>query len=333
MIYAKVKGQHLETFYDLIYSDSINFLSVKFELSREWNGYNLTALFKNSAGETISVILSEDTGFFIGDNTFLIPYEVITAPSFSMSLIGNKENSRITTNAVSIKVKKSGYGEGTKPATPSLSEYEQLLSICDSAKNISQSVRDDADNGVFKGEKGDKGDKGDTGAKGEKGDTGMQGPKGETGAKGDTYQLTDSDKTDIANIVLDIMPDGDEVEVDLSGYVKDTDYATTTGKAGVIALDRSKGVFRANLSPVLEIAGAEENDIIKKTNQYKPITPNRLDIAVKTGVTTNTIALTDEEKSAALNWLGVTEIVGDIETALDELHNYAQNIINGGETA
>lgn len=77
------------------------------------------------------------------------------------------------------------------------------------------------------GLKGDKGDTGETGpvgpqgAKGEKGDTGeqgIQGPQGiqgekgdvgETGPqglKGDNYILTEQDKTDIADLVLDDIP-------------------------------------------------------------------------------------------------------------------------------
>lgn len=64
---------------------------------------------------------------------------------------------------------------------------------------IAQSVRDDADAGLFdgaqgpagpigqvgpKGEQGEKGDVGPQGPKGDKGDTGPQGPKGETGPQG-----------------------------------------------------------------------------------------------------------------------------------------------------
>ena len=58
---------------------------------------------------------------------------------------------------------------------------------------IAQSVRDDADAGVFDGEqgpigpvgpKGEQGEKGDVGPQGPKGDAGPQGPQGETGQQG-----------------------------------------------------------------------------------------------------------------------------------------------------
>lgn len=49
---------------------------------------------------------------------------------------------------------------------------------------VANSLRKDADEGKFKGEKGD---------------------------KGDDYVLTEADKTEIADIVLEVLPNGDEV--------------------------------------------------------------------------------------------------------------------------
>ena len=226
MIYAKVKGQHISVCTDPIYSDSVNFLSLKLELSDEWNGYEVTAIFKGESGKNISAIFNENSGFFIGDDTYLVPYEVIKVPSFTFSFIGIKADSRITTNAVKVEVFESGYGSGEVPSEPTPSQYEQLIAIYQSAEQIAESVRNDADNGVFKG---DKGDTGPQGIQGEKGDTGPRGPQGIQGIKGDKgedgkdgidgvngvdgkdYILTESDKAEIANIVLDIMPNGDEV--------------------------------------------------------------------------------------------------------------------------
>lgn len=108
------------------------------------------------------------------------------------------------------------------------------------------------------------------------------------------------DKPQINNIELV----GNKTSEEL-GLVGSTDYATTDGKAGIIVLNKDKGVFRANLSPELEIAGAVDSEIISKTSKYKPITPKYIDQAVKVGVTTNTIELTEEEKAQAQSWLGV----------------------------
>ena len=97
-------------------------------------------------------------------------------------------------------------------------------------------------------------------------------------------------------------------KVDLTDYVKNTDYASTDGTvAGLLAVNKNKGIGRANLSPSLEIVAAEESAVIAKIGNYKPLTPATLDLAVKVGVTTNTEALTDEEKDAACEWLGALE--------------------------
>lgn len=84
-----------------------------------------------------------------------------------------------------------------------------------------------------------------------------------------------------------------------------TDYASTDGTvAGLLAVNKSKGIARANLSPTLEIVPADKTDIPKKIS-VKPITPSNLDYAVKVGITTNTETLTDEEKQAVASWIGV----------------------------
>ena len=77
-----------------------------------------------------------------------------------------------------------------------------------------------------KGEQGMQGPKGDIGPKGEqgvqgiqgeqgpKGEQGIQGPKGDTGEQGpqgNNYVITESDYTNIANIVLNQLVDGSEV--------------------------------------------------------------------------------------------------------------------------
>ena len=85
----------------------------------------------------------------------------------------------------------------------------------DTGEQGSQGPKGDTGATGAQGPKGDKGDKGDTGAtgpQGPKGDTGTQGPKGDkgdTGAQGpqgDSYILTSADKTDIATLVLDMLP-------------------------------------------------------------------------------------------------------------------------------
>lgn len=73
-----------------------------------------------------------------------------------------------------------------------------------------------------------------------------------------------------------------KVEVDLTDYVKNTDYASTT-KAGVVKIQTSgnanRGVF-ITTEGFVSIKNAEEGDIDGRTHAYRPITPSNLDYAV-----------------------------------------------------
>ena len=200
--------------YDNTIADSVMFEKIRFNFPDTWNGYDKTAVFRNG-DKKITVVLNSDSALCTGENECYAPYEVIKAPYFTVSVFGVLGESRATTPQVRINVWESGYGEGDLPSEPTPTEYEQLVNLANKTKQIAQSVRDDADNGVFKGEKGDigpqgekgeaftyddftteqlaalkgeKGDKGDTGSQGiqgEKGDTGEQGIQGIQGVKGD----------------------------------------------------------------------------------------------------------------------------------------------------
>lgn len=67
-----------------------------------------------------------------------------------------------------------------------LQKETEILNIKTDAEEIARSVRNDAENGVFDGAKGDKGDTGAQGERGEQGIQGVQGEKGDKGDKGDT---------------------------------------------------------------------------------------------------------------------------------------------------
>ena len=197
--------------YGTAVADSVLFEKIHFNFPAEWDGFAKTAVFTN--GETkISVVLNENGKLCTGENECCIPHEVIKAPAFTVSAFGVSGDKRATTQIAQVSVKPSGYGEGATPAEPTPTEYEQLVAIANSAEQLAQSVRSDADSGAFKGDKGDtgvkgdkgdaftysdftaeqlaalkgeKGDKGEQGNKGDKGDTGAVGAKGDKGDKGD----------------------------------------------------------------------------------------------------------------------------------------------------
>lgn len=93
-----------------------------------------------------------------------------------------------------------------------------------------------------------------------------------------------------------------QIEIDLTNYVKNTDFATTT-KSGVVRC--GEGLSMSSSSGKINIQGATESQIRAKTTEFRPIVPSVLDYAVKVALTTNTIQLTDEEKAAARAWLGI----------------------------
>lgn len=90
-------------------------------------------------------------------------------------------------------------------------------------------------------------------------------------------------------------------KVDLTNYVKNTDYATNT-TGGIVKINPYTGINIVN--GTLMVQRAQNDEILSKTQKFKPIVPDNLDLAVKTSVTTNTITLTDDEKTAARTWLG-----------------------------
>lgn len=189
MIIADVNHQILTLSYSGIISDSVRFLTMKFNFSDDWDGYAKTVTFK-CGDKTVYVALMSENGMCVGDNICYVPQEVIKAPLFTVSVSGVNNLSLLTSSEETVNVEKSGIDDSI-PATPTPSEWNQLLEIATNTNAVAQSVRDDADLGRFngldgeKGDKGDKGDTGDCGPKGDKGDKGEKGDKGDTGEKGD----------------------------------------------------------------------------------------------------------------------------------------------------
>lgn len=167
-------------------SESVKHETIKFLFSDNWKGYQKTAVFSASGVEPINVLLDEASELCISKQECYIPFEVLKGDWFYLSVFGVNGDSLATTTKAKIEVLESGYALGDKPSQPTQSEYSQMLQIANQAKEIAQKLRQDAENGLFKGEKGEKGE---------------DGTKGEKGDKGDPYVLTDEDKNNIANKV------------------------------------------------------------------------------------------------------------------------------------
>ncbi len=155
MIKAKIYNQNIKLDCESVASDSVKYLKIQFFPNEDWEGAVKTAVFKNEEQNTsATVILEEGNDLYLGDNTCYVPFEVIKPPCFSVSISGLKGETLITTLPERIRVYQSGDIAGEEADTYTPSQYEQLIGIYTDAKNIAQSVRDDADNGVFKGENG-----------------------------------------------------------------------------------------------------------------------------------------------------------------------------------
>ncbi len=174
-----VKGQEIKRTDDIsVVADSQNYLTAEFGFSDKWSA-PVTAIF--GYGGTFYSILLED-------NQCTVPWEVIKAPFFTVSVFCGD---RITANVVQVPVEKSGYVEGETPKEPTSDVYSKIVELSEETRNIAQSVRDDADKGVFDGLQGPQGEKGDTGAMGQ---------DGYTPERGVDY-WTDEDKAEIKSYV------------------------------------------------------------------------------------------------------------------------------------
>ncbi len=91
-------------------------------------------------------------------------------------------------------------------------------------------------------------------------------------------------------------------------YVKKDEYATSE-KGGIVkcSIDYSIGITSGGF---LRLIPATTAQIAAKITDFA-LTTKSIDYAVKVGVTTNTIQLTDEEKKAACKWLGASTTFDD----------------------
>lgn len=183
MITGRIQNQTLRISQDSLVAGTINYLSAQFEFSDEWNGLIKWAHF-SKMGENYDVRLSND-GITAGDNLNL------SAGTWAIYIHGDLlENDtvtqRITTDVKTIVVKSTGILDGEPLPISPPSVGEQILAIA-------QSVRDDADAGLFNGSAGPQGLQGEMGPSGYtpikgidyfdgvKGDKGEPGPQGEAG--------------------------------------------------------------------------------------------------------------------------------------------------------
>ena len=257
---------------------------IDFEFDEEWNAHNVkTAVFKVN-GEIVRKVF-EGT--------------VCEMPVFQNTLVawvgvfaGTIDDGTLSTSTPALVRCKPCVTDGdTLPAPPPDDVYNQIVELCNEALSTAASIEERANNGEFKGEKGD---------------------------PTEVVQTTGQSES----AVMSQKATTDE----LDKRVKKDDYATDKN-AGVVKIGGGLLIKGEHI----QIQAATETQIKEKKVYLTPITPVYLDTAVKAGLVGNKHTLTGEEKMSVLNWLGITELVGDIETALDSIIAM-QNSLIGGES-
>lgn len=147
--------------------------------------------------------------------------------------------------------------------------------------------------------------------------------------------LANNDSDDFYNEYITILKDSKyfwekigDTKIDLTDYVKNTDYATTS-KGGVVIVNNENGVGISE-NGVLQVVPATTAEIDDKTQARKPIVPNTLDYAIEKGLGANSLIWTDTEKLNARNTIGAgtSNFSGDYNDLTNKLTSI--NGLSGG---
>ena len=192
---AKVSGSDCRVLNtEKLTAGSVGAYPITVQLSEEWRELAVTAVFA-AFNTVIDVIVPADGA------EIQIPHEVLATEKLPVFLgfNGALQDGTIVRRTVPVSlgsVEPTLTPSSKKEAPPTPSVVDQILAAAANAVEIAQSVRADADSGVFdgadgrdgaagpQGPKGDAGDTGPQGPKGDAGETGPQGPKGDPGATG-----------------------------------------------------------------------------------------------------------------------------------------------------
>lgn len=287
LIKAKITDQTLEfTLKPMVASGGVNEDVIEFEFDELWDGFNTVAVFYRSKRDVFHKK--------IVDNRCTVPSEVLRAQGvFYVGVMGVKDNVTRTTNVLRYELEHGAITVGVKPPEPTPSIYEQILKTVKSTKQIAQSVRDDADAGMFDGAPGPKGDPG------EKGETGAPGPKGDPGSDASVTAENIQSALGYAP-VKDVQVAGVSVLVNGVANVP----VASDSVYGVVKTQSLGGTTIDNDGYLVVYPSA--NDHITGRVSKTVITPTNLDYAVKAAMCDGKgAAWTDAEQKAARERMGV----------------------------
>ena len=175
MIVLTATGKRLTATSDQpITSGSVG-LTATLSTDAAWAGLTITVVFRVGTTEKIATL---------SNGVYTVPWELLADANVGKDLqagICGMSGTDIVYPTIYAYV--GMIREGADPtadpgATPTPSAYQEILDAATNAEGVAQSVRTDADNGVFKGDKGDAGSQGPQGIQGPQGETGAAGPAG-----------------------------------------------------------------------------------------------------------------------------------------------------------
>ena len=360
-----------------INSGEYNIAEVNFEFSNEYEGLTKQAVFSTCTETYKTPILN---------NKCTIPYEVLQEAGnvllgvYGYESVDNELELRYSPTPKYFNVVQGSYREGSEPEIPPRSEWEELVEEINTAITETNNLNIEADKEdgtttitithkdgteqtveILDGEKGDKGDKGDPGAI----KMIIVASLPQTGQDDTIYLVPLENPTEEGNNYAEYVYINGQwellgkigVHVDLTDYVKFTDYATSS-KGGVvkagnnaITVDSSGNLRGVDLTYaqytsagniVIIDKGTLENVITGKglvsntsyasesvAGVIKPSSNYGLQVSSSSGVMLG-VSKTNAQFEQALDGLVIskgtlnnvlTERIGNIQTLLDTLNN------------
>ena len=256
---AEVRGSKQTT----IVAGSVESVYAEFVFDSVWKKYAKKAIFMT--GNTVKQVMLDDTG------VCKVPWEVLTAAgTLVIGVIGQYETEIFPSLKATFSVSYGYASEGDEPEEPTQDLYDQIVTIMQDTLAAATALREDAESGKFKGDKGDtgvsvktavidadgnlmimltdgsvhnagksKGDKGDAFTYSDftteqlaalKGPQGDKGDKGERGEKGDRGEKGATGATGATGSTGARGPKGDD------GYspVRGKDYWTNNDKDEIV---------------------------------------------------------------------------------------------------
>ena len=247
---------------------SYGFCTLNLKFSSEWEGLAKRITFYPLDGSgAVYLIISGDE--------VRIPAEVMRCAGVSKYVISGCMDENVLISVTGeIDVLNSLCPDGEPAEEPTPSQMAQVLSMMQEAIDTAQSVRDDADNGVFDGERGDVGA---TGASGEKGDKGDKGDPGEVTLEYAHNSFPNALKgtaSGEAIAISDASPIEPEMGVKVSGV---SDISTVKVKK------YGKNIFDMSTANMISNANADVLTKERTGTSIKATTPNGASFYVRAG--------------------------------------------------